>query len=211
MSDNPKRASMTTDQPGRTKGAVVERFPSTSGRISGVICLGTAAIVLTLAILPLDTGTPLGVAIVACFGALLTWVVSLRPAVWVTERDLVLRNMLVTFSIPLPAIEKVIIAQVLAVSAAGRRYVSPAVGYSLRQTVRSRSPRPQRAEKAKASMVESVQFFIEERIRYHVREASERQARDNTPVGDVRRTTAWLEIAGLVGFALAFVVWWFAV
>jgi len=210
MSHNLKRASMDTDRPGETRDAVAERFPSTSSRITGLICLGTAAIVLVLAILPLDPGTPLGVAIGACFAALVTWVVALRPAVRVTERDLLLRNMLVTIRIPLVMIEKVVITQVLAVSAGGRRYVSPAIGYSLRQTVRSRSPR--RAEESEATVVDSVQAFVEERIRYHVREARERRARETDPPAvDVRRSSAWLEIAGLVGLAVAFLVWWPAV
>ncbi len=64
MSHNLKRETMDTDQPGTTKDVVVERFPSTSGRITGVLGLVAAAIVLVLAILPLDAGTPLGVAIV---------------------------------------------------------------------------------------------------------------------------------------------------
>ncbi len=134
---------------------------------------------------------------------------ALRPAVWVTERDLVLRNMLVTFRIPLVAIEKVVIAQVLAISAGGQRYVSPAIGYSLRQTVRSRSPRTRTAEKAQAKVINSVQLFVEERIRYHAREATDRQARERTTPGAVQKLPAWREIAGLSVLAAAFVVWWF--
>jgi hypothetical protein len=129
MSHNQKRVTMDPERTGEPSNAVVERFPSTSGRVPGLICHATAAIVLVLAIKPLETGTPLGVAIVACFGALVTWVVMLRPAVWVTEQDLLLHNMVTTVRIPLAAIDKVVIAQVLVITAGGNRYVSPAIGY----------------------------------------------------------------------------------
>ena len=47
MRHNPKRETMTTDQPGLPKDAVVERFQPTSGRFAGVVGLVTAGIVLT--------------------------------------------------------------------------------------------------------------------------------------------------------------------
>ena len=64
-----------------------------------------------------------------------------RPAVWVTRDALVLRGMFHTDRVPLAAIDKVVVTQVLAVSAGGRRFVSPAIGYSIRQTVKSRRAR----------------------------------------------------------------------
>ena len=42
--------------------------------------------VLILAVLGWDTGTPLGVAIVAVLGAVLVWAAMLRPALWMTSR-----------------------------------------------------------------------------------------------------------------------------
>lgn len=196
MSHNPKQETMKP----QVSTDVVERFPPTSGRVSGVIGLVTAAVVLGLAIWPRDTGTPLGVAIVACFGALVTWVTLLRPALWVTTDDLVLRNMLVTTYVPLAAIDRVITAQVLAVIAGEQRYVSPVIGYSLRQTVTGRN----RDAKAPTA-ADTYQVFVEERIMHHAKTAREKGA----PATAVRRSLAWPEIAGLVVLAVAFVVWFF--
>lgn len=203
---------MNPDPTGATNDAVVERFPSTTGRIPALICLVTAGIVLVLAIWPRDTGTPLGVALVAGFAVVLIWVVMLRAAVMVTAQDLVLRNMLITFRIPLAGIDKVVITQVLAVYAGGKRYVSPAIGYTLRQTVRSRRPQRRRSDD-EVDVLRTAQGFVEERIRFHMREARERaRIVEGSPeqqalAGQVRRSPAWLEIAGLVVFAAAYLVW----
>ena len=95
--------------------------------------------IVVLAVVARSTGTALGIAILAVLGALLSWMVLLRPALWRTSGDLVMRNMTSTDRIPLAAIDTVVVTQVLAVFAGGKRYVSPAVGYTVRQTVRSRS------------------------------------------------------------------------
>ena len=212
MRHNPKRETMTTDQPGPPRDAVVERFQPTSGRFAGVVGLVTAGIVLTLSIIPLDAGTPLGVGIVACFGAVVSWAALLRPALWVTADDLVLRNILSTAYVPLAAIDRVIVTQVLAVSAGDRRYVSPVIGYTLRQSLQGKA----RSGTAKApTVVDTYQMFVEERIWQHAADARERQriergSPEQQALADRAHTTrAWLEIAGLVALALAFVVWWF--
>lgn len=211
MSHKPKRETMSAEQPSPTETAVVERFQPTSGRFSGLVGLLTAAIVLGLAVWPRSTGVPLGVAIVACFGALFTWVALLRPALWVTEDDLVLRNMLVTTYVPLAAIDRVITTQVLAVTAGECRFVSPVIGYSLRQSVRQGRGRDAKAPTA----VDTYQVFVEERIAYHVDNARERlritkgSPEQQALAENVRMTRAWPEIAGLVALALAFVVWFF--
>lgn len=204
MSHNQKRAAMEPQPPDTSADEVVERFPSTNGRLTAVIFLAVAAVILVLAIKPLSAGTPLGVAIVTCFCALLIWVVMLRPAVRVTTHDLVFRNMLVTLRIPLAAIDRIVITQVLAVSVGGKRYVSPAIGYTLRQTVRSRRPGAPQPDRM---VISTAQVFVEERLRHYVDEARLRRE----PVGRVRRTPAWLELAGLAFFAAAFIVWFVAV
>jgi hypothetical protein len=89
--------------------AVVERFPPTSGRVSGILGLVTAGIVLVLAVSAWDTGTALGVAIVAVLGAVLVWGALLRPALWATGRDLVMRGMFHTDRVPLAAIDRVVV------------------------------------------------------------------------------------------------------
>jgi len=196
MSHNQKRETMTTEE----SPAVVEGFQPTSGRVAGAIGLVTAAIVLGLAVWPHSTGTPLGVAIVACFGALVTWVVLLRPALWVTTTDLVLRNMFTTTYVPLVAIDRVLTTQVLSVTAGERRFVSPVIGYTLRQSVAGR-----RADEKAPSAADTYQVFVEERIMHYVKTAREQEV----PASEVRRVLAWPEIAGMAVLIVAFVVWFF--
>ena len=187
--------------------AVVERFRPSSGRVAGLIGLATAAVVLVLAVSARDTGTPLGVAIVACFGAVATWATLLRPVLWATDRHLVLRNMLHTDRVPLAAIDRVAVGQILAVSAGGKRFVSPAIGNTARQTIRAK-----RAAKAPTAM-DSYPVFVEERITHLAQESRDRlgiakgSPEQQALASESRRSWAWLEIAGLVVTALAFVVW----
>src|SRR5262245_25596992 len=111
MDHNRKTSEMAEDP-----DTVVERFRPTSGQISGIFGVAGAGVILVLALLARDTGTALGVAIVACFAAVLIWAVLLRPTLWATHRHLVMRSMLHSIHIPLGAIDKVVVGQVLAVS-----------------------------------------------------------------------------------------------
>jgi len=116
-----------------------EDFRPTSGR--GVGVLGLAALAAVGALDVLDAGVslaPWGWALVA-LGAVLLWAALLRPRIWVGQGDLVLRTMLETVRIPLAAVESVVVRQVLAVSAGGKRYVCPALGQTRRSLVRAES------------------------------------------------------------------------
>ena len=62
------------------------------------------------------------------------WCAMLRPRLWVTTSDVVMRNMFSTVRVPLAAIEQITVRQVVAVRAGDKRYVSPAVGKSWRQS-----------------------------------------------------------------------------
>ena len=182
---------------------VVERFQATNGRISGYVGLGCALLILAFAVAARDPGRPLGVAILALLGALLVWVVMLRPALWVTERDLVMRGMYRTDAIPLAAIDRVVVSQVTSITVGEQRYVTPVIGYTARQTIRQRGA----ARKAEAKPVvpgETHQAFVEARIAHLAREAAERST---GPAGDVRRTWAWPEIVGTAVLVVAFLVW----
>jgi hypothetical protein len=139
------------------------------------------------------------------FGVLV-WAAMLRPRVWATREHLVMRNMLHTVSIPLAAIETVAVRQVLAVSAGDNRFVSPAVGKSWRQTLRSNK----QAERDTATA--SYPVFVEERIsqladdaraQQGVRRFSDEQV---ALAAGVRRQWAWPEIAALAACVAAFVV-----
>lgn len=204
-----------TSQPndaGDAGDAVVDRFRPTSGRVSGVIGLVLAAVVLVLALSARDTGTALGVAIAAVFGGILCWATLLRPTLWATREELVVRGVLRTDHLPLAAIDKVAVAQVLAVFVDGRRYVSPAIGYTARETINTRV-RGRSGSAPVRSAADTYQVFVEERIMHLVGEARQRHhVRAGSPeqrelAAGVRRVWAWPELAGLVVTAAAFVVW----
>lgn len=190
-----------TDEP------VVERFRPTSGRLSGILGLAGAAVIFVLSVVAWSAGTPLGVAIAACFAAVLIWAALLRPGLLVTREHLLMRSMVHTDRIPLAAIERVAVGAVFAVFVGGHRYVSPTVGYSARETVR------QRRSGTTPTATDSYPVFVEERLTHLAKESRER--RGITPgspeqaelASGVRRTPAWPEIAGLVVTAVAFVVW----
>jgi hypothetical protein len=181
----------------------VERFPATNGRLSGYVGLGCAAIVLAIAISGWDDGGPLGVAILAVLAGLLLWVVMLRPAMWVADRELVMRSLFHTDRIPLAAIDKVVVGQVTAVSVGEKRYVSPVVGYTARQTIKGRMASKDPDAKA-ATAADTYQVFVEDRISHLVKEDRERYGAD---AGAVLRTYAWPEIAGTAALVVAFLVW----
>lgn len=192
--------------------AVVQRFRPTSGLITGVLGLLTAAAVLVAAVLEFDRGTPLGVAIVALLGALLVWAAMLRPALWVTGRDLVMRGMFHTDRIPLAAIEQISVTQVFAVWAGGQRYVSPVVGYTVRQSVRSRFKGRGVTDQGER-VTDTHQEFVLARIEHLAQEAAQqagvrrRSPEQRALAAGVRRTWAWPEIAAAAVLAAAFVVW----
>jgi hypothetical protein len=188
-----------TDRPAEP---AVERFHATNGRISGYVGLGCTAVVLVLAIAGWSTGRALGVAIVAVLGALLVWVVMLRPGMWVKDRDLVMRSMYHTDTIPLAAIDRVAVGQVTAVSVGEKRYLSPVVGYTARQTVRQRSAAKKTG--SAASPLDTYQVFVEERLTHLATEARERYG---AVTDGVRRAYAWPELAGTVALIVAFLVW----
>jgi hypothetical protein len=193
--------------------AVVERFAPTSGRISGVVGLITAGVVLILAVLGWDAGTPLGVAIVALLGALLVWAAMLRPALWTTTSELVMRGMFGTHWIPLAAIDTVIVTQVLAVKVGDRRFVSPVIGYTVRQTMKSKVRDAQSPSSSAPAPTQEHQAFVEARIAYVAQDARDRLGiRKGSPeqqalAAGVRHTWAWPELAAAAVLVLAFVVW----
>lgn len=184
----------------------VERFHPTSGRIMGTIALVLATAVVVIGVLDREHGFPLPVVLGAVVFGILVWAAMLRPRVWATSDDLVMRNMLNTAHIPLAAIERVAVRQVLAVSAGERRFVSPAIGRSLRQTLKSNRRGTQQ------TAVESYPVFVEERISQLADDARtqrgvRRFSEEQVALGaDVRTTWAWPEIVGLVGFGVAFLV-----
>lgn len=184
----------------------VERFRPTSGRILGVVALVIALAVVVIGVVDREAGFSAPVVAAAVVIGVLVWSAMLRPKVWVTQQDLVLRNMLHTVCIPLAAIEQVAVRQVLAVSAGEKRFVSPAIGRNWRQAFRANRAARQ------PTAVESYPVFVEERIAQLAEDARARSG--VTLLSDeqlvlaegVRRTWAWPEIVALALASLAFVV-----
>jgi len=124
--------------------AVVERFQPTSGRLSGWAAVLLSAAVVVAMVVYLDDGFPAWVGGVALLVGVLAWASMLRPALWVTEEHLVMRNLAETVHIRLAAIEELAVSQVLAVRAGDRRLVSTVLGRSWRKAVKSRrAPSPE--------------------------------------------------------------------
>jgi hypothetical protein len=180
-----------------------ERFHPTNGLVSGYVGLAVTFGILVLAVLPWETGRPLGVAILALLGALLVWCAMLRPALWVTERTLVMRDMFHTDEVPLGSIDRVAVSQVVAISAGGKRYTSPAVGYTARQKIKAKRDRV-RGDTTVPTAENTYQVYVEERLGHLAKEDRERFGPSETAV---RRTWAWPEIVGCVVLAAAWLVW----
>lgn len=181
--------------------AVTERFPATNGQVSGYVGLAVTLGILALAVLPWETGRPVGVAILALLGTLLVWAAMLRPALWATERTLVMRGMFHTDEIPLGSITRVAVSQVVAVSTGEKRYISPAVGYTARQKIRAKR---REVKSAPPSAADTYQVYVEERILHLAKEDRELHG---VPDAAPRRTWAWPEIAGCILLVVAFLVW----
>lgn len=201
-----------THVPDDADDAVVQRFRPTSGLLTGVLGLITAAVVLVFVVVDFDEGAPLGIAIIAVLGAVIVYAAMLRPVLWVTGSDLVMRGMFRTDRIPLAAIEKVVVTQVLAVWAGGHRYVSPAIGYTVRQTVRARMKGRGVTDQGER-VTDTHQEYVQARIDHLALEAAQRAGvRRRSPeqqalAAGVRRTWAWPEIAVAAALVVAFVVW----
>ena len=184
----------------------VEDFRPSSGRVQGVIAVTAAAGLVVIGLRDVDSGFPAPLIAVCLLLGVLAWASMLRPRVWATADDLVMRNMLHTVRIPLAAIHTVVVRQVLAVGVAEGRYVSPAIGQSARATARAD------AGKAKKSATESYQVFVRERSgqvadtarsELGVEKHSEEQA---ALAAGVSRSWAWPEIAALGAGTIALVV-----
>ena len=121
--------------------AVVERFKPTSGRFSGWAAVLLSAAVVVAMVAYLDEGFPAWVGGVALLLGVLAWASMLRPALWVTEEHLVMRNLADTLRIRLAAVEEMVVRQVLAVRVGDQRFVSTVLGRTWRKSLKSRTAR----------------------------------------------------------------------
>ncbi|GAB7006063.1 hypothetical protein JCM18899A_35360 [Nocardioides sp. AN3] len=180
---------MSSDQ----QSAGVTWFDVTSGRVTGVLGLVAAAIVVVVGVV--DAHVP-GV-IAGLIVAVLTWLVLLRPRVGMSETDLLLRGIVTTVVIPLASVESVAVRQVLAVWADGRRYVNAAIGRTFREINR------QRRGAGTVEDVPSRELKYADHVTTMITDRSRTARRDGAPMGPVRREWAWLELALLVALVVA--------
>lgn len=189
----------------------VERFHATSGRVSGWMTVVTAAATAVVGALYAGDGFPVWVIAAAVLVGVLAWAAMLRPALWVHDDRLVMRNMLETIHIRLVAVEELAVRQVLAVRAADRRWVSTAIGRSLRKTMSSGRRAAVGTGGRPATSVKYVDF-VEDRIRLLVDDARTSAgirpgSPDQLALPDaVRRERAWVPIALIAVAAVALVV-----
>jgi hypothetical protein len=187
----------------------VERFHPTSGRITVVLVLLLAGVVVVLGVAdPGSVGAPVMAG--ALLAAVLAWASMLRPALWATREHLVMRNMLETVQVPLAAIEQMAVRQVLAVRAGEKRYVSTVVGRPWRKVARSGSGAPAAGGASVADL--PYADFVEQRLRELMAEARDAAGvsalsdEQLALAADVRREPAWLPIGLLTAAVVAFVV-----
>src|SRR3954447_10333872 len=188
----------------------VEKFAPNGGTFIAVIGGLVALAFIVLWVVDIHR-VSLWVPALATLGAVIVWMSTVRPRVWVQDHELVLRNMLTTTYIPLASIEEVAVRQVMAVRAGGQRYVCAGVGRSLRSALKGsavETAREQlgglRGELAKvrepgmhyADYVEiRVQELInEDRMRRGVKKFSPEA---DELAKQVRRKPAWSAIAAL--------------
>ncbi|WP_210650367.1 hypothetical protein [Nocardioides sp. SYSU D00065] len=187
---------------------VVERFHATSGRLTGWLALLLAAAVLVAGLAYLDEGFPPWVAAAALLAGVAAWAAMLRPALWVTEEHLVMRNLAETVHIRLAAIEEMAVRQVLAVRAGDRRWVSTVIGRSWRKAIVARPASGPTTPAEGMSYADFAENRLHELVDTARRAAGVRPgSSEQLALPDaVRREPAWLPIVLLAVAALVFAV-----
>ena len=205
-----------------------ERFRPTNGRVMGVVGLGLCVVVAVAfcAYEPVGAAVP---GVIGCaIAAIVVWLAMLRPSVAASETQLRLRTLLETVSIPLASVDTVVVRRYLLVRSGGRKYICPAIGRSLRKTVRTEmrwggqqlmspglseeaiSRGTMKTDVAEAGM--AYPDFVEQRISQlaandRARRGIEERSEEEYELGaQVVRRTAWRELGVLAALAVAFVV-----
>lgn len=182
----------------------VEVFRPTNGRVVGVLGL---VVVVGLLVLGAVDGFALWVMGLLATVGVLTWAAMLRPGVRIVGDELELRDMFLTSTLPLGAIEEVAVRRVLVVRAGERRLVSPAISRTLRQTMRpkktARGVAPDGGDDVVALAMSSYPDFVEHRIRGAATDHRDRLGiRARSPeqraqAEHLRRELAWPELGAL--------------
>lgn len=164
---------MGSDQPATGSTALVERFPPTSGRVSGALSgglmlLGAVAVALF--------GESLGAAALAVglmLGAFANYVALVRPTMHAYEDHLRLRNMLTDTEVPWHLVDGVVVRQTTRIYVDDEVHHAIGVGRSARAVIRSdhqaqmdRSPGVLGLERLSGMSEEATEAAGSERARY---------------------------------------------
>lgn len=120
-----------------SRGKLLERFASTSGRTLGIAALVGVAVVLAYVALAGLSLTSALVAALAILVAVVCWMVLVRPGVAAYERVLLVRNIALDWEIPWHAIEGAEARQTLRIYTGGDTLHAVGVAKSTRQLVRA--------------------------------------------------------------------------
>jgi hypothetical protein len=191
----------------------IEKFRPTNSRVFGVLAVLAGAVIPVLWVVDRGAGIPGWLVWASVLFGVLSFGSMLLPAIWLTPEHLVLRNMLESVSIPLVAVEQVAVRQVTAVLAGEKRYVSPAVGRSWRQALRSGRPAETDPTALPPANPHDIAYadFVQRRI--YERAAEERQRLGIANSSDeqleaaarIERVPSWPMIAAVAACLLGFV------
>jgi hypothetical protein len=207
----------------------VQTFRATGGRVTGIIGLVLSAAVAVLFVVtePLAVAVP---GVLGCaFFAVLVWSALLRPGVSATADELRIRTFAEDVTIPLASIDTVAVRRYLLVRSGGVKYICPAIGRSLRKTVRSEmrwqgstqmlAPGLQPGDigapvQTETKDAETFDYadFVETQIAHladvdRARRGIEARSEEEYELGSqVVRRRAWLELGALAVLGVAFVV-----
>lgn len=115
---------------------VVQTFRASNGRVTGVIGLALCAFVAVLSVATEDASAAVPSVIGCALAAVIVWAALLRPGVSATAQELRMRTFAEDVTIPLASIDTVVVRRYLLIRSGGEKYICPAVGRSLRKTVR---------------------------------------------------------------------------
>jgi len=205
----------------------VHTFRATNGRVTGLLGVVLSAAVAVLFVVSERPGVAVPGVLGCAFFGVLSWAALLRPRVLATSRDLMMWTMFDRATIPLAAIDTVLVRRYLLVRAGGVKYICPAIGRSLRKTVRSEmkwqggsqilAPGLQVSDKIAAQTdvkaatdVEYADFVEGEIMRLadleRIRLGIEARSEEEYELGaEAVRRRAWPEIVGVVVLGVAFV------
>ena len=207
---------------------VVQTFRATGGRVTGVIGFAMCALVAVLSVATEGPSAAVPSVLGCAFVAVLVWAALLRPGVSATAQELRMKSFAEDVTIPLASIDTVAVRRYLLVRSGGQRYICPAIGRSLRKTVRSEmrwQGHSQLMAPVQAGDLQEVQTevkgdkggvdyadFVETQIVHladvdrAARGIEARSAEEYELGSQVVRRRAWPEIIAMAVLAVAFVV-----